>query len=105
MLSIHNTLVPIVRTSAPFVAGMGRMSPTRFAGSALVGAECWVAVCASAGCFRGSLSFVKRIFSVVIVGIVGISVLPMMVGSIRVCTRNQKPGGPRPEAAARVTEL
>jgi membrane-associated protein len=71
--------VPIVRTFAPFVAGVGRMNFFRFWLFNIVGAVAWVVICVTAGYFLGSIPFVKKNFELVIVMIVVISVLPMVV--------------------------
>lgn len=68
--------VPIVRTFAPFVAGIGAMSYARFLLYNVVGGILWVAICLSAGYFFGNLPFVRNNFSVVIIAIVFISILP-----------------------------
>lgn len=71
--------VPIVRTFAPFVAGMGAMSYGKFVLYNIVGAVAWVAVCVSAGYFFGNIEVVKKNFELVIVGIIAVSVMPMVV--------------------------
>ena len=71
--------VPIVRTFAPFVAGIGRMNYFRFLVFSLIGALAWVTICVSAGYYFGRTEFVRQHFEVVIVAIVVISVLPMAV--------------------------
>jgi membrane-associated protein len=71
--------VPIVRTFAPFVAGIGRMNYLRFLAFSFVGAVAWVTICVSAGYYFGQFEFVKKRFEVVIVAIVVISVLPMAI--------------------------
>ena len=71
--------VPIVRTFAPFVAGMGRMDYRRFTFSNLLGGTVWVGVCMGAGFIWGNQPWVKENFGLVIVGIVFVSVLPALV--------------------------
>ena len=68
--------VPIVRTFAPFVAGIGAMSYLRFLAYNVVGGVLWVAVCVSSGYFFGNQPIVKNNFSLVILAIIAISVLP-----------------------------
>jgi membrane-associated protein len=71
--------VPIVRTFAPFVAGIGKMNYRRFALYNIVGAAAWVLICTWSGFFFGELQWVKEHFEAVAVAIVVISVLPMAV--------------------------
>jgi membrane-associated protein len=75
--------VPIVRTFAPFVAGIGRMAYARFALFNVVGAVAWVVICLGAGLLFGDLPFVKKNFELVVLGIIGVSVLPMVVEILR----------------------
>ncbi|MFM8890827.1 MAG: DedA family protein [Planctomycetia bacterium] len=69
--------VPIVRTFAPFVAGVGRMHYPQFLWYNIVGGIAWVLICTLAGYFFGELPFVKKHFELVVVGIVVVSVLPV----------------------------
>jgi membrane-associated protein len=69
--------VPIVRTFAPFVAGVGRMNYSHFLYYNVVGGLAWVLICTLAGYFFGELPFVKKHFELVVVGIVLVSVLPV----------------------------
>jgi membrane-associated protein len=71
--------VPIVRTFAPFVAGIGKMNYFRFAVYNVVGGAAWVCLCLLSGYWFGGLEFVKENFELVVVAIVLISVLPMAV--------------------------
>jgi membrane-associated protein len=69
--------IPIVRTFAPFVAGIGYMSYVRFLAWNLTGGIVWVAACVGAGYGFGNIPVVKQNFSLVILGIVFVSVLPL----------------------------
>ncbi|MFZ5723872.1 MAG: DedA family protein [Pseudomonadota bacterium] len=71
--------VPIVRTLAPFVAGIGRMPYARFIGYSAIGSLLWVTVCIGAGFLFGNLPFVREHFSLVVLGIIGVSLLPAVI--------------------------
>jgi membrane-associated protein len=75
--------MPIVRTFVPFVAGIGEMSYPKFAFYNVAGAVLWVGVCVGAGYAFGNVPFVRDNFSLVAIGIVIVSVLPMVVEFIR----------------------
>jgi membrane-associated protein len=75
--------VPIVRTFAPFVAGIGAMSYARFVLYNVAGGVLWVAVCLGAGYLFGNLPFVKKNFSLVILAIIFVSLLPAAVEYLR----------------------
>jgi len=71
--------VPIVRTFAPFVAGVGSMTYWRFASYNLIGGVLWIAVCLFAGYAFGNLPLVKDNFTLVILAIIFISILPGLI--------------------------
>ena len=75
--------VPIVRTFAPFVAGIGKMLVPRFVGFAIVGALLWIGSLVYAGFFFGNIPWVKSNLSLVIIGIVLLSILPGIVEFVR----------------------
>lgn len=68
--------VPIVRTFAPFVAGVGEMSYGRFMSFNVIGALLWVVLLVPAGYFFANVTFVKENFSLVILAIIVLSLLP-----------------------------
>jgi membrane-associated protein len=70
--------VPIVRTFVPFVAGAAQMRRISFVLYNLVGAAAWVSLCLGAGWFFGNIPVIKNNFSLVTIGIVFVSVLPMV---------------------------
>jgi membrane-associated protein len=68
--------VPIVRTFAPFVAGLGAMTYRKFIAYNVIGGVAWVLICTLGGYFFGQFEFVQKHFELVIIAIVIISVLP-----------------------------
>lgn len=75
--------IPIIRTFAPFVAGVGKMSYKRFLGYNVIGGILWVTVMFSIGYYFGNISFIKSHFSLVVIAIVLISVMPAIFAIIR----------------------
>jgi membrane-associated protein len=75
--------IPIVRTYAPFFAGVGAMTYRRFIVYCVCAAMLWVGVCLSAGYLFGNIPWVAKNFEVVIMGIILVSVLPMVIEYIR----------------------
>ena len=70
--------VPIIRTFAPFVAGVGTMKYRKFISYNVIGGIVWVAIFISMGYFFGNIPFVKENFEFVIFGIIAISFIPPM---------------------------
>jgi membrane-associated protein len=75
--------VPIVRTFVPFVAGVAAMSYPSFAFYNIVGAVAWVGLCVGSGYVFGNVPIVQDNFSLVALGIVAVSMLPMLVEYLR----------------------
>jgi len=75
--------VPIVRTVAPFVAGAGSMTYSKYIFFCIVGAILWVASITILGYFLGTNEWVKHNFEKVVLGIVAVSVLPMVFGILK----------------------
>ena len=80
---VISRFLPLFRTFAPFVAGVGKMDYLRFCLFNLIGAGLWVISLLLAGYFFGNLPWVKQNLSFVIVGIVVVSLLPAFVGWLR----------------------
>jgi membrane-associated protein len=89
---IYARFIPIIRTFAPFVAGIGTMSYLRFAAYNVVGGIAWVVSFLLLGYFFGGLPVVKDNFTYVIFGIIIVSVLPPVFEVIR--ERRKKPVKP-----------
>jgi membrane-associated protein len=75
--------VPIIRTFAPFVAGIGSMTYSRFIVYNIVGGISWIALFIFGGYYFGNLSIVKRNFTLVIFAIIFISILPGVIEYVR----------------------
>jgi membrane-associated protein len=82
--------VPIVRTFVPFVAGAGAMSYPAFAFYNVAGALLWVGLCLGAGYLFGNIPAVRDNFTLITLGIVFVSVLPMAVEIVRVWLKKRK---------------
>jgi membrane-associated protein len=82
---------PIIRTFAPFVAGIGAMTYKRFISFCVIGNVLWITSFSIAGYIFGNIEAVKRNFTLVIFGIILVSLLPMIIGIIRHKYFNSKP--------------
>ena len=87
--SVLARIIPIVRTFAPFVAGMGNMHYSRFIAYNAVGGALWVAVFCYAGYLFGDRPFVQDNLKLLIVAIIFISVLPAVIEVVRARLKNR----------------
>lgn len=94
--------VPIVRTFAPFVAGIGAMNYSKFIVYNVVGGVAWVLIFTLLGYFFGNVPFIQQNFEYVIIAIVAISVLPAVWEFIaeKMRSRNELPVSTAPEESA-----
>ncbi|MEZ5562088.1 MAG: DedA family protein [Gammaproteobacteria bacterium] len=83
MTIIIARFVPIVRTVAPFAAGIARMDHLRYQAYNVIGSLLWVLLLVPAGYFFANVPLVKNNFSAVVLGIVFVSILPGIIGVIR----------------------
>jgi membrane-associated protein len=92
--------VPIVRTFAPFVAGMGAMTYSRFVLYNVVGGVLWVGICVYAGFFLGNIPWIRTNFEKVILLIIFVSILPGIIEVLRHWRRpkSEPSAVPRPPA-------
>jgi len=75
--------LPIIRTFAPFVAGVGRMHYPYFLAYSVLGSLLWVGGLVSLGYFFGNVPFIKQNLTLMVLAIIGISLLPMILGLIK----------------------
>jgi membrane-associated protein len=75
--------MPIIRTFAPFVAGVGSMTYIRFISFSIIGNVLWVILFTLGGYFFGNIPFIKSNFTLAILGIIFISLLPMIIAFIQ----------------------
>ena len=84
---VMGRFAPIIRTFVPFVAGAGAMTYSKFTLFNVAGGIAWVGICTGAGYAFGNVPIVKNNFSLVALGIVAVSLLPMVVELLRSRTR------------------
>lgn len=82
--------VPIVRTFAPFVAGVGKMDYSKFILYNIIGGVVWVLSFTLAGYFFGNIPAVKENFTIVVFAIIGISVVPMLFEFVKAKMEHKK---------------
>ncbi len=75
--------MPIIRTLAPFVYGGSGGNFKTFIRYCLIGATAWVTICCGAGYFFGNFPIVKEHFSLIIIGIIAVSLIPAIIGAIK----------------------
>jgi len=83
MAVISSRFAPIIRTFVPFVAGAARMSAPKFLLYNVVGGALWTLVCVGAGYAFGNVPVIKNNFSLVALGIVAVSLLPMIIEIVK----------------------
>ncbi|HYA49404.1 MAG TPA: VTT domain-containing protein, partial [Burkholderiales bacterium] len=88
--------VPIVRSFAPLVAGIGRMSYGKFISYNVIGGVGWVVLLTGAGYFFGNIPLVKKNFSLAILAIIVISTIPAITEAVRARKQNVGPPSPPP---------
>ena len=85
--------MPIIRTFAPVVAGMGKMDYARFLAFNVFGGMGWVLSMTFAGYFLGQVPFVQRHFEAVIIAIIFLSILPGLIAAAREWMKTRRPAG------------
>ncbi|WP_082673274.1 VTT domain-containing protein [Hugonella massiliensis] len=90
--------MPFFRTFAPFVAGTGHMNFGKFTLFNAIGGIAWVSLFVLTGYFFGGIPFVQEHFEIIVLGIVGVSVLPALIGAVKAAVASRKSGEPDPVA-------
>ncbi len=83
MAVVISRFIPIIRTYVPFVAGLGAMTPARFTAYNVAGAVLWIASLTYAGYFFGNIPWVKKNLTLIILGIIAASLVPVVVAAFR----------------------
>ena len=74
---------PIIRTYAPFMAGVGRMKWTKFVSFSALGSFSWITLCIAAGYFLGGVPFVQKHFEVIVIAIILVTLAPTAIHTIQ----------------------
>jgi membrane-associated protein len=82
--------IPIVRTFAPFVAGIGEMNYSKFISYNIFGATLWVGLMVSVGYFFGNIPIVKNHFGLLTIGIIFVSIIPIVIDVLRKLSKKSK---------------
>ncbi|HET6611355.1 MAG TPA: DedA family protein [Kofleriaceae bacterium] len=90
--------VPIVRTFAPFVAGIGKMTLGRFLAYNVTGGVLWVSICVFAGFLFGNIPVVRENFSIAVLAVIFISLVPAIVEGTRHWLKQRSARAERGEA-------
>lgn len=96
--------VPIIRTFAPFVAGVGKMNYSKFITYNVIGGVVWVSLFTLAGFFFGNIGFIKENFHYAIFAIIGLSVVPILFEFIKHKRRTADVPSVEPELLERALE-
>ncbi|MDR4935529.1 DedA family protein [Rossellomorea marisflavi] len=80
---ILSRFIPIIRTFAPFTAGVGKMPYSKFLSYNVIGGIVWVSIALFAGYFFGNIPMIKDNFSVLVLGIVAVSLLPVAFAFVK----------------------
>jgi membrane-associated protein len=88
--------VPVARTFVPFIAGVSRMGFIAYTAWNVVGAVLWVVSLTAAGYFLGHKEFIQKHIEVIVLGVIAISVLPMIIGVALRLRHRGKPPSPAP---------
>jgi len=87
---ILSRFFPIFRTFVPFVAGLSKMDRTKFMTYTFIGGISWVLLLTFAGYFLGSIEFVKKNISFIVLGIVGVSLIPIFITALKKYLENRR---------------
>ncbi|MEP7128199.1 MAG: DedA family protein [Chitinophagales bacterium] len=79
MTIVYTRFAPILRTFAPFIAGVGQMKYPKFMLYNFIGGVLWVVIFTYAGYFFGNLPFVQQNFEIIVLGIIGVSLIPSVI--------------------------